>query len=194
MTADATEAIRFSPVQYRLVVGHPDYRVGGNGSVWSKKTRGCKCRGRGARWVTDGPWTLLDAADNGRGYRSVNIDGKTRKVHQLVLEAFVGPRPPGMECRHLNDVKSDNRLENLAWGSHKKNGEDMARLGRSARGERHPKARLTEDDIRAIRRRRANGERVCVLARDFGINSAGICRIVSRFTWRHVAEDLTGVA
>src|SRR5262245_15574121 len=40
-----------------------------------------------------------------------------RSVHHLVLEAFVGPRPSGMEARHLNDDPSDNRLVNLAYGT-----------------------------------------------------------------------------
>ena len=40
-----------------------------------------------------------------------------RQTHCLVLEAFVGPRPPGMLCRHLDANLKNNRLSNLAWGS-----------------------------------------------------------------------------
>lgn len=47
---------------------------------------------------------------------------QTRRVHQLVLEAFIGPRPEGTTgARHLNDVKTDNRLTNLAYGTHAEN-------------------------------------------------------------------------
>lgn len=38
-----------------------------------------------------------------------------RKVHHLVLEAFVGPRLGDVLCRHKNDIPTDNRLSNLAW-------------------------------------------------------------------------------
>jgi hypothetical protein len=36
-------------------------------------------------------------------------------VHQLVAEAFIGPCPPGRKLVHLNGVKSQNWLENLAY-------------------------------------------------------------------------------
>lgn len=57
--------------------------------------------------------------------------GKTRTVlvHPLVLEAFVGPRPGGSDCRHLNDKPDDNRLENLRWGSRSQNTYDSVRNG-----------------------------------------------------------------
>ncbi len=38
------------------------------------------------------------------GYPQVYLDGKTKSVHRLVLEAFVGRCPPGMECLHGNDI------------------------------------------------------------------------------------------
>jgi len=43
---------------------------------------------------------------------------KHRSVHSLVLEAFVGPRPEGMDGCHENDVPWDNRLSNLKWDTH----------------------------------------------------------------------------
>lgn len=51
-------------------------------------------------------------------------------VHRLVLQAFVGDAPDGMECCHLNDVRADNRLANLRWDTHKANCGDMAARGR----------------------------------------------------------------
>lgn len=47
-----------------------------------------------------------------------------RKVHQLVLEAFVGPRPDGMEGCHNNGNPSDNRVENLRWDTPSNNSLD----------------------------------------------------------------------
>ena len=42
-------------------------------------------------------------------------------VHELVLRAFVGERPEDGVVRHLNDVPTDNRLENLRWGTRSEN-------------------------------------------------------------------------
>ena len=48
-----------------------------------------------------------------------------RNVHQLVLEAFVGPRPTGTETRHVNDRDvTNNLLSNLEWGTHRQNEAD----------------------------------------------------------------------
>lgn len=57
-------------------------------------------------------------------------------VHRLVLEAFVGPCPAGMECRHLNGNPSDNRLENLAWGTKRENGYDRVLHGMNLNAEK----------------------------------------------------------
>lgn len=57
---------------------------------------------------------------------------------------------------------------------------------RVPRGERGSKARLTEQDVVEIRRRAAAGQRVCVLARAFGVTPSNIIRIRERKTWAHV--------
>lgn len=68
------------------------------------------------------------------GYPSVSLckDGKPRggqRVHVLVLSAFVGPRPDGMESRHLNGDCTDSRLANLAYGTALENADDKRRHG-----------------------------------------------------------------
>lgn len=45
----------------------------------------------------------------------------TRPVHQLVLEAFIGPRPPGYEGCHNNGMPDDNSVNNLRWDTHSGN-------------------------------------------------------------------------
>lgn len=57
---------------------------------------------------------------------------KLRKVHIIVLESFVGPRPRGHLTRHLNDVRSDCRLVNLKWGTGSENGRDAVRNSKHA--------------------------------------------------------------
>lgn len=64
--------------------------------------------------------------DSRGGYMYITLCGGGRirpnaKVHHLVLEAFVGPRPPGTEGCHRNDVSDDNRLVNLRWDTQEAN-------------------------------------------------------------------------
>jgi len=53
----------------------------------------------------------------------------TRTVHQLVLEAFIGRCPKGLEACHNDGVHVNNQLLNLRWDTHKSNMEDMGRHG-----------------------------------------------------------------
>lgn len=63
-------------------------------------------------------------------YRQVQLGrGNVRKVYHLVLEAFVGPRPLGTECRHLDGNSQNDRLDNLCWGTKIENTEDKIRHG-----------------------------------------------------------------
>lgn len=59
--------------------------------------------------------------NNGFGYKQVKIRGKCYSVHRLVLETFIGPCPPTLECDHINRVRHDNRVENLRWVTSKEN-------------------------------------------------------------------------
>lgn len=102
---------------WRPISGYEDYySISSEGAVWSNRS------GKPLRPV---PVT--------RGYLTVHlsVDGarRTRLVHHLVLEAFVGPCPPGLLGRHLNDINTDNRVENLAWGTHAENSLDCSRNG-----------------------------------------------------------------
>ena len=71
---------------------------------------------------------ILSPAKGRYGHLTVILRGvknKTGHVHRLVLEAFIGPCPPGMECRHFPDRNpGNNRLENLRWGTRQENMDD----------------------------------------------------------------------
>lgn len=127
----------------------------------------------------------------GRGYRRIVLfrDGKRigRLVHQLVLEAFVGPCPPNHECRHLNGAHGDNRLENLAWGTRSENANDRVRHGTHVdnRGELDGNAILTEPAVRTIRYFQGRKGRT-LLARLHRVSPTTIHDVWTRKSWRHV--------
>jgi hypothetical protein len=83
---------------------------------------------------------LLTPVPNGKnGYPSAYVAGKLRRTHHLALESFVGPRPPGYEALHWDDVSTNCRLANLRWGTRADNEADRKR-NRLAR-QRHYQAR-----------------------------------------------------
>jgi len=169
-------------VRVRVCPGFPRYRVTDMGIVlcWWYRTRRLSA-----------PRRLSQRAVTWDGHYQVSLwrEGRWHMayVHRLVLEAFVGPCPDGMECRHLNGNPSDNRLENLSWGTHKENGEDMVAHDRSTKGERNRQAKLTEDRVRYIRRRYAEGGvSYSKLGEECGIHFTVIGHVVRRTAWRHV--------
>jgi hypothetical protein len=83
----------------------------------------------------------------------------TIKVAQLVLLAFVGPPPPNKRlARHLDDDRTNNRLSNLAWGSHQDNYNDGVRNGRHGSGT--PGAQLRGKKLKG--RTRSNETRAAI--------------------------------
>lgn len=104
---------------------------------------------------------------------------QTYAVAALVLEAFVGRRPEGMQACHKNHVRDDNRLSNLEWGTPSHNMREMAWADR-CRGE---KIKLRVADVLEIRKRLSRGERQYLLRREYGISSAQISRIAANKTW-----------
>ena len=59
------------------------------------------------------------------GHVAVDLPDGRHYVHVLVAEAYI-PRPQGsVEVRHLNNIPTDNRVENLAWGTRSDNVLDL---------------------------------------------------------------------
>lgn len=78
------------------------------------------------------------------------------RVHRLVLKAFVGPCPDGMEGCHNDGNPLNNALSNLRWDTHKSNVKDMEKHQTKSNppvhfGEAHHNCKLTAEDVKAIR-------------------------------------------
>lgn len=141
---------------------------------------------------------LVRQVINQRGYCAVELkrshEGRseraTKQVHRLVLEAFVGPCPPGFEPCHGVNGKLDNRLSELRWDTPgANNGADKVRDGKSNRGERSATARLTAGIVAECKRRYAAGESQHALAAEFGVVPSAVSNAIRGVTWTHIASD-----
>lgn len=111
---------------------------------------------------------------------------KQISISRLLALTYIGPPPAAKSVvRHLNGDHTDNRLENLAWGSHADNMADARRHG-SFRNERNPRARLTVEIVRDARQRWATGCSMASLAREYNVCEGTIYHAVRGLTWRGI--------
>lgn len=102
-----------------------------------------------------------------------------RYVHDLILEAFVGPAPPGMEACHDPDhTPTNNAIANLRWGTRSDNVRDMIRQGRHFTPFAIPPILdlARRQELRLLHR---DGESTRALAAAFGISKTAAHAIVS---------------
>lgn len=93
---------------WRRIAGASDYEVSDQGRVRSLKSGGL---------------ILKPRRHNGYLMVTLPVGGTSlhRFVHVLVLTAFVGPTPDGLQTRHLDGTRTNNHVENLAWGTRREN-------------------------------------------------------------------------
>ena len=121
---------------------------------------------------------------DGRPYCCLWANNKQAQVrpHKLVLEAFVGKRPEGMECCHNDGNPQNNHLSNLRWDTAKNNQADRVRHGTTNRGENCGTAKLTGIQVDAIRQ---DTRLQRLIALDYGVRANTISRIKSGVRWKH---------
>lgn len=92
-----------------------------------------------------------------RGYRVVHFGKGRHFVHRLVLLAFVGPPPSAAhESLHLDNDPTNNRPENLRWGTHAENMALDKGNNHAHRGSANPNVRVSHADVERIRAAYAN--------------------------------------
>ncbi len=173
-------------IEYKDIPGHPGYRAGTDGSIWS-----CwKATGKPLyRQEISSEWKRLKGdprkEDSRLRYTIRRDSGSYRRTYgsHYVLEAFVGPRPDGQECCHNNGNCLDNASENLRWGTRESNDKDRVIHGDVVMGEKHWKSKLKDADIIEIRK---IGPPLKQHAEKYKVTTALISMIIKRKIWKHV--------
>ncbi|WP_265495083.1 HNH endonuclease [Providencia heimbachae] len=136
----------------------------------------------------------LKASKDPFGYRIIclrNRNGKkiTRRMCRLVLIAFSGESKKGMQACHGNNIKSDDRVANLRWGTASENTNDQVihgvHRGLWSRGENHPCHKLKLNQVIEIKKLIAKGEKTINIANMFNVPRTTINSIKVGVSWKH---------
>lgn len=157
---------------------YPGYQASSQGRIRSFRKRGS-------------PPRILKPSviPNGYLYVCLQQDGRSvsRYVHRLVLLAFRGKPPAGMTTRHLNNNdRTDNRLENLCWGTFQENEADKRRHWGENRVGLIPNRKLTEAKVVLIRLLHSTGMSRDDLASLFKVSEGAVRAIVKRRSWAYL--------
>ena len=157
-------------MMWKSIPGFPSYELSDSGAV---------------RRSFDGRPIKVGRFDSGYSRVTLYRVGvrKTLRLARLILLTFRGPGPPQHQAAHLNGIKTDDRLDNLAWKTCQANHDDKQRHGTTARGTRHGRAKLDDAKVTAIR---DSADSVSALARRFRVSRPIIQSVREHRTWRHV--------
>ena len=155
------------------------YEISDRGRVRSLSTYRSTSGGELKPWVQN------------RGYRYVTLrsphgEKKSCAIHRLVLEAFVGPCPPGHQVAHGDGDPTNNAVTNLRWATAKENIADRSAHGRTATGERNGSSKLDRHCVNTIKRLNGVGVSAYEVARLACVSPVTIERIWRGETWRYV--------
>lgn len=166
----------------------PGYFADIQGNIWT----GLKI-GRRTRTNIGVPIRKLKPGVDAYGYLIVRLYYKkkprTRTVHQLILETFIGPRPKGMECCHEKGIKTDNRLKKLRWDTRSNNAKDRFKHGTmpDQRGEKNNNVKLNNEMVKDIKCLLENTNmKQWEIAEIFDVTRAVISCIKTGRTWSHI--------
>lgn len=118
-------------------------------------------------------------------YPPVRVAGRLRPASRVVLEAIRGPLPADKPMALHSCVGVFNCIEpeHLRAGDHRDNAADMVRAGRSIRGTRHPRHRLTARRVREARAARRRGVPVQAIADRLGLPRSTVSGAIRGVNW-----------
>ena len=130
---------------------------------------------------------ILKPTPDKDGYYQVDLwkggEGKTNKIHRLVMLAFFGESD--LEVNHINGIKTDNRLENLEYCTPSENIQHALDIGLMAIGENHPNSKLTRACVERIKYGH-QGMTQQAISEIYGIARSLVSVIRSGKKWKHI--------
>lgn len=114
---------------------------------------------------------------------------KTSHVHKLVMEAFVGPCPKGMEICHNDGNPENNYIKNLRYDTHKNNIKDKIKHGTLLYGQKHPWAKVDNKQALEIKKLAEKGDITqAEIGKLYNIKGNTVSSIKTGTNWKHLDE------
>lgn len=135
-----------------------------------------------------GCWLWGGSKMTGDDYGRVRWQGRQLSAHRVSWEIHYGPIPDGLCVMHVCDNQRCVNPAHLRLGTVADNNADMTAKGRSTRGTRHPNAKLSEADVRAIRGLAGTASQE-TLGRRFGVTQSAISDILVGRRWGHLLNE-----
>ncbi|MFA5053574.1 MAG: HNH endonuclease [Parcubacteria group bacterium] len=107
-------------------------------------------------------------------------------AHRFSYELAYGPIPKGMFVCHHCDNRACCNPAHMFLGTNADNMADMATKGRSCKGSKSGRAKLTEEQVRELKAQRAAGATQVAIAKQYGVSRRAIREILAGRNWRHI--------
>lgn len=130
-------------------------------------------------------WPWVGRYDKG-GYGKTRYLQKTFRAHRLAYLLNYGDIPQGMMVLHSCHNRPCCNPRHLRVADHRTNMRDMVEAGRSSRGEKQSKAKLTTEKVLQIRILCQKGMKQCDVAHKFNISKHTVWDILHEKTWKYV--------
>lgn len=164
--------------EWREIEDYPAYQVSNLGRVKRLAGKGCKKE------------RILKKYPNNCGYLRVRLsqNGESKQffVADLVANAFLGPRPDGLDINHIDGNKQNNAAANLEYCTRSENIRHAFSTGlRSDRGEKHPQSKLTQNQVIEIKQHLEISTKE--FAQRFNVSYQAVWDIRAGRRWKHLA-------
>ena len=143
-------------------------------------------------YMTNRPDKIMKSHISSGGYLRISLQTKSGSsmffIHRLIAEVFI-PNPDNKPMvNHKNGNKLDFRIDNLEWVTASENEKHAYdnNLKFGQRGSKNPMAKLSEYDVREIKKRLKNGDKPLNISKDYNTNKMNIYKIKSGIRWNHI--------
>lgn len=156
--------------KWKEIPGYEDkYKISNLGNVYSKKYK-----------------RLLKIQINNGRYKCVSLSKDNKRklhtLHRLIYMTFIGKIPKHLYVCHIDGNNKNNSIDNLKLGTPKENSQDMITHKTVLWGQKSPNAKLTEDDVKYIRK---NPDKLSrnQMAKKFLVSKRTIQFVITRRNW-----------